>query len=170
MRRALLLLALVGCSRGESPATPADAAAPPVADAGVADLVRQLKAQAADARVEAARRLGEMGATARDAVGALAATLQDPETRVRLAALDALHALARAKVALAEAIEPLTAALKDATAAVRARAADVLGRIGDAAFVEPLRAALADADATVRAAAARALGGWARRPRPPSSS
>jgi hypothetical protein len=55
------------------------------------------------------------------------------------------------------AVEPLIAILGDPDPSVRARAALLLGRIGDARAVEPLIAVFGDSDPTVRYAAAHVL-------------
>jgi HEAT repeat protein len=56
-----------------------------------------------------------------------------------------------------DAVPALTTALRDPQAQIRASAAELLGRIGEAAAIEPLIAALDDPDAAVRLNVTRAL-------------
>jgi HEAT repeat protein len=99
--------------------------------------------------------LGNMEATAGEAVPALAALVDDPETGVVVSA-----ALARIGPAARAAVPALVAALRSEDSGRRWRAARTLGRIGPGAgeAVPALVAALRDPNEGVRRHAARALG------------
>jgi HEAT repeat protein len=72
---------------------PEDAPRP---DARVGELVRQLGAEDWNARFEAARALGALGAAAAEAQGALEDATSDEHNEVCTAAADALSAIRRA--------------------------------------------------------------------------
>ena len=87
-------------------------------------------------------------------VGQLVEKLLSEDEHERIAGVTALGQMGEgARVA----VEPLIAAFKDGDANVRLRAADALGKIGDARAIEPLTAALEDEDPSVRAVVANAL-------------
>jgi HEAT repeat protein len=100
-------------------------------------------------------------ATPADRVGlaadALRRVLGDPVAAVRVAAAEAAGLIGPPAAPITPA---LIALLKDADETVRCRAAEALGRIGDAAAVPALVAELADPGPAVREAAARALGAY----------
>ena len=106
-------------------------------------------------RAFAAWRLGNFREEAGEAVPALAAALERPDTHVAVSA-----ALARIGPAAVEAVPALVAELSSGDAGRRWRAARTLGRIGPgaAASVPQLVSALEDPNEGVRLRAARALG------------
>lgn len=141
--------------------------------------LRRLRSRNPRRRARAAAKLGQF----RDAwaVMPLVAALGDEHDSVQRAAAEALgemadertikllvillkdeHAWWAAMDALVRlgspAVEPLVVALKDGDAAARGRAAQALGRIGDARAAGPLSAALEDMSWFVRQAAAEAFG------------
>jgi hypothetical protein len=59
-------------------------------ESGVPHLLQELKSKKASERLAAAKRLGELGPRAKDAVGALVLALKDPDEAVRGAAAEAL--------------------------------------------------------------------------------
>jgi HEAT repeat protein len=118
-------------------------------------LVATLASRDPYVRAFAAWTLGNMEAAAGDAVPALAALVDDPETGVVVSA-----ALARIGPAARAAVPALVAALQSEDAGRRWRAARTLGRIGPGAreAVPALVATLRDPNEGVRRHAARALG------------
>lgn len=112
-------------------------------------LLEALEDRQRDVRAAAARSLGKLGAV--EAVGplveALAARLVPPAV--------AGYALVQIGPAAVPALEAL---LTHADPVVRARAAELLGLVGDASAAGPLVGRLRDSSAEVRARAARALG------------
>jgi HEAT repeat protein len=118
----------------------------------------QTRARDPEARKRAAVKLGETGG--RRALKPLVGLLEDPEWTVRVAAIEALGALAQPS-----AVEPLIAAIRNAegvngpgAAEVRGAAVAALQRAGPAA-VPPLRHSAGDKSPKVREAAIEALGG-----------
>lgn len=103
-------------------------------------------------RLQAATRLGFMGAT--EAVEPLTAALQDEMLDVRLGAAQAL-----ARLRAAEAVDPIVRYLSLPAHWPLQRVAEIVGSMGDAA-IPPLEALLGETDLPVaaRAAAVRALG------------
>jgi hypothetical protein len=102
-------------------------------------------------RWEAAKALGKTGEAARDAVPALAATLQGRQDAI--VRRSAAEALGRIGAAAGEGVPALIAALKDADRAVAGASEEALLRIGRGA-VPALVEAVKDDDAAVRAKAA----------------
>ena len=149
----LLALSLAtGCSTPSEPAKPAAPTTTPIQNAKA-----QLASPDSTARIAGIDWLGKAGAKASDSLGDLIKAAQDPNLPVKLAALNALAQIGRAKVSLKDASQTLSAALKDTSAQVRAAAADAVGWTGDPAAVDALIAQLDDASGDARAAAARAL-------------
>lgn len=103
------------------------------------------------ARQRAAEALGEVGGA--DALPGLAAGLEDPIQRVRMASVEALRTLdpSYAKDRL------LRVLADDPAWEVRAQAARVLGLTGDPAVLDGLQAAAEDPNEFVRSAAANAI-------------
>ena len=89
----------------------------------------------------------------------LCASLQDPDTQVRCAAVRAL-----AKKDTAESRRSLIGALKDTAFQVREAAARALGQLGNASVATALVASLRDPDSAVRISAAGALRSLAWKP------
>lgn len=142
--------------------------------------IAALRVRAAWRRATAAYTLGDMSSPA--AIPALLKALEDPERDVRaaaarslgrLGAVEAVPALvealaarrvppAAAGFALVQigpaAVPRLEALLHHEEPVVRARAAELIGLVGDASHGEQLLASLRDASAEVRARSARALG------------
>ncbi|MCB9546876.1 MAG: HEAT repeat domain-containing protein [Myxococcales bacterium] len=158
MRYTLLICLLFSaCDRpNEAPAPAPDAAA----EDPVARLEREVRTGDPTTRIAAAAALGRMGQEAGRAVKALGEALDHPETRVQLAALNALDQLARAGVAMGALTDALGRVLTDGPTPVKVAAANLLGhaRAAAASAVPLLQARLGDQAAEVRAAAARALG------------
>ena len=163
MRRIYLVsLMFLACN----PSTEAPPKAPEAAVDRVETLIQEVNGGGAPA-VAAAAALGQMGKDAVRAVGALGAALNRPETRVQLAALNALNQLAQAGVAMDGLAQALVALLNNKVAPIRAGAAQLLGHLGGAADSVPaLAARLGDEAAEVRVAASRSLSrlGEAARP------
>lgn len=122
-------------------------------------------------RAEAARRLGEMGPKAAEAVPALVELLADDAVAEDLgekiwnslslggAGVGVDYEARRALVKIGQpSVRPLIAALKDTRPRLRWNAALTLGEIRDPQAVAPLAEALRDADPMVRTWAAKALG------------
>ncbi|MEZ4464355.1 MAG: HEAT repeat domain-containing protein [bacterium] len=156
--RYILLICLLfsACDRpSDAPAAAPDAAVDPVAK-----LENDVRTGDPTTRIAAAAALGRMGQQAGRAVKALGEALDHPETRVQLAALNALDQLARAGVAVGELSDALGRVLTDGPAPVKVAAANLLGlaRAAAASAVPVLQASLGNDAAEVRAAAARALG------------
>jgi HEAT repeat protein len=109
------------------------------------------------AKAHAADAIGDQGAKAKGAVGALAAALHDSDPAVRWHVARALGAIGPDA---APAVSSLTAALADKDAKVRAYSAYALGEIGPAAkpALSTLAGMIEDTDATVRREAIKALG------------
>jgi HEAT repeat protein len=93
----------------------------------------------------------------------LVEALKHADAAVRLEAIDLLSDLAfprgaaKAACDLSGAVEPLLGVLRDSEPKMRARAAALLGRLGDPRAVAPLTAVLNDPDPAVGLAAAQAL-------------
>ncbi len=121
----------------------------------VPGLVAALQSDDVYVRGFAAWRLGNFREEAREAVPALAAVLEQPDTHVVVSA-----ALARIGPAATEAIPALVSALSSPEGGRRWRAARTLGRIGPGAAdaVPALVTALGDPNEGVRLRAAQALG------------
>jgi HEAT repeat protein len=135
-------------------ALPAAAAAREDANKDVQELLVTLKSEKVAERAAAARILGEMGSTAKDAVPGLQAALGDADKEVRRCAARSLGDIGRpAKPAVSD----LGKALKDGDPKVRQAAAYALGRIGDPAGKPFLEAAKKDKDENVKRAAKDAL-------------
>jgi HEAT repeat protein len=118
-------------------------------------LVAALRSDDTYVRAFAAWRLGNFREEGREAVPALAATLEQPQTHVAVSA-----ALARIGPAATEAVPALVSELARPDAGRRWRAARTLGRIGPGAAdgVPALVTALDDPNEGVRLRAAQALG------------
>jgi len=102
-------------------------------------------------RSDAGLALGQLGDPR--AVGPLVSRLRDDFVEcLRVYAAEALVKLGK------PAVQPLIGCLRDNDHTVRARAAQTLGKLGDAGAVEPLIACLGDGVDKVREAAAEALG------------
>jgi HEAT repeat protein len=142
------------------PAEEEQKTAPPPAPAELSDaegparLARFLSHQDPDLRLEAARLLGKMGATAAPAVPALIAVLRDRNLKLRLAATTALGAIG---AAAEPAVPALATAMTDSHIIVARLAAQSLSRIGGAA-IAALVGLLYSNDCHVRREAAWALG------------
>lgn len=154
-RICLISMMFLGC--GEKAGDPA---APP--SAAVVDPVEQLMSEVRTGepatRVAAAEKLAKLGKDAAKAVGALAEALNHPETRVKLAALNALEHLARAGVALEGLGQAAVGLLAHEAAPVRAQAAALLGHVQGLAEAAPaLAERLGDEASEVRVAASRSL-------------
>lgn len=150
--------------------------------AGVAELVKGLRAETAEGRVRAAIALGKTGdpqafdllrsalddsnvgvrAGAAYALGQirkpaalkhLIPALNDPEWIVRWAA-----AYAIGNIPDTQSVEPLIAALKDPDSDVRARIIETLGEIGDPRAMNPLLQNIHDPDPEIRSQTIEALG------------
>lgn len=139
-------------------------------------LVSALKNDRHDVRLCAATALGRIGDV--QAIEPLVAALKDSDRHVRQRAAWALHHLKwqpasdtqQAILAIADqewdevvrlgapAVEPLVAALKKWDSHVQQRAAEALGKIGDARAIQPLVSALKAYDKDVRRSATEALG------------
>ena len=135
------------------------------ADGGAGEVARQiecLSSQEATTRAEAARRLGRMGGRAAPAAPALIRLLTGHPAPRYKGSIPMYSPAWEANEALASigkpAVPHLLRALDDANMTIRARAAGVLGRIGDAQARAKLLALLKDGAPTVRAHAALALG------------
>ncbi len=119
-------------------------------DPEVARYVRQLSEMNAEARVDAARRLGRLGDA--EAVPALRRATEDARPDVRTEAARALGRLGHP-----DAIDSLAALLDGREWQQRRAAAEAIGRIGDARGVRPLIEALGDSSPSVALVAASAL-------------
>ncbi len=129
----------------------------------IADVLRQIGAPAAEALIAALReqvinlRLAEYS-------GLRVPTVDDLERRLARSAgerwlREKCINLTTALEAISElAVAPLIAALRDNETGMRWRAAQILGRSGDARAVDPLIDSLRDKDESVRGSAADALG------------
>jgi HEAT repeat protein len=137
--------------------TPAAArAADKPAEPQLSDYIKDLEQGDLVARVRAADRIGDRGAAAKEAVGALTLALKHDDEQVRWHAARALGAIGPGA---APAIEALSAGLKDPGALTRAYSAFALGRIGksSASALPLLAAAVNDPDASVRRLATKAI-------------
>jgi HEAT repeat protein len=114
----------------------------------VDDLIQRLNQENVYVRMQAAKRLGDIG-DAR-AVQPLIAVLNDEKAGIRAA--DALVQIGKSSV------EPLIVTLKSKSPIARRNAAIALGKIGDIRGVNSLIYALRDNDLIVRRNAAQALG------------
>jgi HEAT repeat protein len=120
----------------------------------VQELLVTLKSEKVSERAAAARILGELGPTAKDAVPGLQEALLDADKDVRRAAARSLGDIGRAAK---PAVPALGKSLKDADATVRQASAYALGRIGDPAAKPYLEAARKDTNEGVKRAAKDAL-------------
>jgi HEAT repeat protein len=120
-------------------------------------LIANLKLPDAEDRATAARAMGQIGASAREAAPALVAALNDQHGDVRGSAATALGSI---RPVAKEVVHALLSSLEDQDARVRSSAATALGRIRLAAkeVVHALLSLLEDHDPGVRSAAAAALG------------
>jgi HEAT repeat protein len=143
-RNAKALLASMAAANGNKPATPAE-------PGEVKRLAETLAASDESRRNAAAQRLAELGDAASGTLVDLLSNSQTPMTQ-RAAAAEALLAVGR------PATPALVTVLTDENPFVRAKAAEVLGAIGDRTAVRPLARILGDREPTVRDKAAWALG------------
>jgi HEAT repeat protein len=127
-----------------------------VEGAEVRDLVAKLSNKDSEVRRQAARELGEMGAEAKDAVGALRKAMRDPDLFVRRFSAEALGNIGvEAKAAVPE----LALALNDEKKEVALAAVESLGKLGPAS-IAALTSAIKDTnkDPLIRKKAALGLG------------
>jgi HEAT repeat protein len=119
----------------------------------VKDLIQQLQSGDIDEKERAAKELGDMGADAAPAIGALQQTLNDELPYVRIRSAEALTKIGPA------ALPALMAAMKNANAEVRSIIATGIGNAGEhsEAAVSTLAKALHDRELQVRGAAVLAL-------------
>jgi HEAT repeat protein len=102
-------------------------------------------------RADAASRLGQ--ARAKDAVGSLAAVMNDPDEAVRVNVLRALGEIGDTSM-----IDRISPMVQDPVSTVRMAACQALGMLNDPRGVPALEKALSDENQTVRIVAARSLG------------
>jgi HEAT repeat protein len=124
--------------------------------AEVSDLIKKLGDKDPEARREAAKDLGEMGAEARSAVPALKKAVRDKDSFVRRFSIEALGKIGEEAKS---AIPDVALAMKDEKKEVALAAADALGSMGPGA-IQALTSAVKDAekDPQVRKKAALSLG------------
>lgn len=128
----------------------------PLPDSALGELLSQLRSPRNDARLRAARYLGNLKDPR--ALHGLIVALRDGDFHVRQDAAAALGNLGDAR-----AVEALVAMLSDHVVHVRQSAAGALGAIGDRRAANALIAAMRDPDANVRAVAVQALANVTRR-------
>lgn len=159
--RIFLLAALIfgaGCVRVDTP-TPAreDAVTPPpTPPRTVPELIDVLLNGSEEARVGAARRLGQMGDSALDAIPALSASLSHSNSEVREAAAWALGQMGSSASSSVNALSQLIT--RDVVARVRMTAADSLGLIGAKSAIPALAEGLQDNEVNVNISSARSIG------------
>src|SRR6266542_3684718 len=107
------------------------------------------------ARKAAAIAMGGAGIASREFIGALLVAMLDKSNLVQEAALESLRILANENSTAVS--SALIETLLDKRSEARAKAADVLGDIGDESAIPALRNALQDEDARVRRSALNAL-------------
>ncbi len=107
------------------------------------------------ARKAAAIAMGGAGIASREFIGALLVAMLDKSNLVQEAALESLRILANENSTAVS--SALIETLLDKSSEARAKAADVLGDIGDESAIPALRNALQDEDARVRRSALNAL-------------
>lgn len=120
----------------------------------VKELLVTLKSEKAAERAAAARILGELGPSAKEAVPDLQAALADSDKDVRRCAARSLGDIGKPSK---PAVAALGKTLKDPDAPVRQASAYALGRIGDPAAKPLLEAAKKDTNENVKQAAKDAL-------------
>ncbi|HET9300213.1 MAG TPA: HEAT repeat domain-containing protein [Candidatus Polarisedimenticolaceae bacterium] len=120
-------------------------------DSDPAVAYKELRSERAQVRADAASRLGQ--ARAAEAVGSLAAMLDDPDETVRVTAVRALG-----QIGDRQALPALVRRAEDPLGSVRLALCQALGQLGDAAAIPTLTRLLHDPDETIRLSAARALG------------
>jgi HEAT repeat protein len=118
------------------------------------DLIRALRSALPADRLRAAKNLGRLGWLAREALSALVAALDDPESKVREAAAQAVGMMGP------EALPTLTRMLTHPDKYVRRNAVWAMARLGPLAIpaLHALCAALKDSDPRTGSGAAQALG------------
>ena len=114
-------------------------------------LIKSLRNQNPEVRIDAAKALGNMQAI--EAVEPLITALEDPDVKVRMTVAEVLGKLQDGR-----AVEPLITALQDPKSSIKFHAAEALGKLHDSRAVEPLISALQDPEDVVRFTTALALG------------